>query len=205
MIVAKLYFKHGVMGSSKTANLLMTAHNYEAQGKRVKVMKSSIDNRWGVGFIESRSGIEKRKCDLINISTDLFKEVKKDIEENGELYAVLIDEAQFLSAKHVRQLAMVVDYLDVPVVCFGLKNTYQDGKLFEGSEALLYYADKIEEIKTVCQFCNRKATMNLRVVNGLPVYTGESSIVLGDTFNNNTSKEYYIPVCRHHYWNPLQR
>lgn len=193
------------MGSSKTANLLMTAYNYEDQGKRVKVMKSSIDNRWGTGYIESRSGIEKRECDLINISTDLLKEVKKDIEENGKLYAVLVDEAQFLSAKHVKQLAMVADYLDVPVICFGLKNTYQDGKLFEGSTALLYYADKIDELKTVCQYCNRKGTMNLRVVDGVPTYTGESSIILGDTFNSNASKEYYIPVCRQHYWNPLQR
>ena len=101
--------------------------------------------------------------------------------------------------KHVKQLVKIADELDVPVMCYGLKNSYKDGVLFEGSKALLYYADKLEEIKTGCQFCNRKAIMNLRVVNGKPVYSGETEIVIGDT---KEGEDYYIQTCREHYYNP---
>jgi len=200
--MAKLYYKYGTMNSSKTANLLMAAYNYEAQGKRVLCFKSSLDNRWGVGQIESRAGIPKREAHLVNLATDLYHEVKKNIEVYGKLYCVLVDEAQFLSAKQIKQLSFIADDLDIPVMCYGLKNTYKDGSLFEGSAALLYYADKIEEIKTVCQFCNSKAIMNLRVENGQPVYSGQSAVILGDTVKD--SEGYYIQVCRKHYYNPVR-
>lgn len=200
--MAKVYYKYGTMNSSKTANLLMAAYNYEAQGKRVLCFKSSLDNRWGIGYIESRAGIPKREASLVNLSTDLYHEVKVNLESHGKLYCVLVDEAQFLSAKHIKQLSVIADDLNIPVMCYGLKNTYKDGVLFEGSAALLYYADKIEEIKTVCQYCNSKATMNLRVENGQPVYTGQNSIILGDTVKHGEG--YYIQVCRKHYYNPVR-
>lgn len=197
--MAKLYFKYGTMNSSKTANLLMSAHNYEIQGKRVLCLKSSLDTRWGEGVIESRAGIPNRKCELVHEDTNIFNEVKLDVEKKGKLYCVLLDEAQFLRKEHVKQLAKIADELDISVLCFGLKNSYKDGELFEGSTALLYYSDKIEEIKTVCQYCNRKATMNLRIENGQPVYDGKQTIVLGDT---QKDESYYVQTCRHHYNNP---
>ncbi|MDE7493511.1 thymidine kinase, partial [Streptococcus agalactiae] len=106
---------------------------------------------------------------------------------------VLIDECQFLSKKNVYDLARVVDDLDVPVMAFGLKNDFQNN-LFEGSKHLLLLADKIDEIKTICQYCSKKATMVLRTENGKPVYEGDQIQIGGN--------ETYIPVCRKHYFNP---
>ena len=109
-----------------------------------------------------------------------------------DIDCVLVDEAQFLSKRQVSDLAEVVDMYDVPVICFGLKTDFQ-GHLFSGSEKLIALADKIEVIKTVCYYCDKKATMNLRLVDGIPTYSGEQ-ILIGD-------KEY-ISVCRNHYINP---
>ncbi|MCC9681269.1 thymidine kinase, partial [Streptococcus agalactiae] len=108
-------------------------------------------------------------------------------------YCILIDECQFLSKKNVYDLARVVDDLDVPVMAFGLKNDFQNN-LFEGSKHLLLLADKIDEIKTICQYCSKKATMVLRTENGKPVYEGDQIQIGGN--------ETYIPVCRKHYFNP---
>jgi len=197
--MAKLYYKYGTMGSSKTANLLMVAYNYKSQDKRIVCIKSSLDNRWGTGVIKSRAGVPDRECLVTTEETDLFYLIEFDINTNGELHCILVDEAQFLRKEQIKQLARVVDELKVPVMCYGLKNSYIDGELFEGSAALLYYADSIEEIKTVCQYCNRKATMHLRMVDGKPVRTGESAIKVGDTVKDN---DYYIQTCRYHYFNP---
>src|SRR5699024_54285 len=106
---------------------------------------------------------------------------------------VLIDEAQFLTKDHVLQLAHIVDELNIPAMAFGLKNDFRN-QLFEGSEYLLLYADKIEEMKTICWYCHRKATMNLRLSDGKPVYTGEQIQIGGN--------ESYYPVCRKHYQHP---
>lgn len=106
----------------------------------------------------------------------------------------MIDECQFLTKKHVYELARVVDELEVPVMAFGLKNDFQN-ELFEGSKYLLLLADKIDEIKTICQFCSKKATMVLRTENGKPVYEGDQIQIGGN--------ETYIPVCRKHYFKPM--
>ena len=106
---------------------------------------------------------------------------------------VLIDEAQFLKKEHVLQLIKIVDELNIPVMAFGLKNDFRN-ELFEGSKYLLIYADKIEEMKTICWFCPHKATMNLRIHNGKPVYEGEQVQIGGN--------ESYYPVCRKHYFHP---
>jgi len=99
----------------------------------------------------------------------------------------------------VRQLAIVVDSLNIPVLCYGLRGSYLDGKLFEGSAALMYWADTIEEVKNVCQYCTSKATKNLLRINGVPKYSGDF-VVMGDV--GSDSEVVFTPVCRRHYMNP---
>lgn len=194
--MAKLYFRYGAMDSSKSANLIMVAYNYEKQGKTVVVLKPTLDTRSDDGFVESRIGV-KAKC--VEVSQDsVILELLRDDMAQSVIDCILVDESQFLNAHQVEELVTIVDEYRIPVICYGLKNSYVKGELFEGSRALLYYAESIEEIKTVCSFCNKKAIMNLRVVDGQPVYSGDR-VMVGDT---KQSSEYYIPVCRKHYFNP---
>ncbi|GEO66026.1 thymidine kinase [Levilactobacillus spicheri] len=187
--MAQLFFRYGAMNSGKTIEILKVAHNYEEQNKRVIIMTSGLDTRDGVGSIASRIGL-KRPAHAIFKTTDVYQEVKRlDAHAN----CVLIDEAQFLTKAHVLQLAKIVDELKIPVMTFGLKNDFRN-ELFEGSKYLLLYADKIEEMKTICWFCTKKAIMNLRFHDGQPVYEGEQVQIGGN--------EAYYPVCRRHYFNP---
>ncbi|MCD5422960.1 thymidine kinase [Limosilactobacillus fermentum] len=199
--MAQLFFKYGAMNSGKSIELLKIAHNYEEQGKKVMVLTSALDNRSGVGVVSSRIGIsqpatpvsqEDSILRIVNatLSTTTYVDGRAIWPE-----CILVDEAQFLTAQQVADLATIVDSQDVPVICFGLKTDFQ-GKLFEGSKALFEMADKLEETKTVCQWCDHKATMNLRTVDGAPTYDGDQ-IQIGD--------QEYISVCRYHYTNPLIR
>ena len=210
MAKCKLEYIYGTMNSSKTANLIMTAYNYESQGRRILCLKSALDTRIlgdgdsKEGVIESRAIPNPHSCELISSTDDLFNLVKQYNNEvisrySSELSAVLVDEAQFLTAEQVRQLAMVVEKLHIDVLCYGLKNTYMDGHIFDGTAALVYYAHTMREIKTICKYCNDKATMNLRVVNGKAVYSGDSAVVIGDVVEGSDT---YCPVCYHHYLNP---
>lgn len=196
--MAKLYFKYGTMDASKSADLLMTAHKYENQGKNILCLRSKLDTRTEEGYIESRALSYKHKCICFDDDTNLYEII--DDKKNEGLDCVLIDEAQFMTKQQVIQLTEVVDFLKIPVICYGLKNSYIKGELFEGSKALLYFADSIQEIKSVCHFCNKKSTMNLRIKNGKPVFqsTG-NAIVIGDT---KEGEDYYISTCRKHYFNP---
>lgn len=187
--MAQLYYKYGTMNSGKTIEILKVAHNYEEQEKPVVIMTSAIDTRDGFGIVSSRIGM-RREAVAIEDDTDIFGFVEKIAPKP---YCVLIDEAQFLKRHHVYDLARVVDELGIPVMAFGLKNDFQNN-LFEGSKQLLLLADKIEEIKTICQYCSRKATMVLRVENGQPVYEGNQIKIGGH--------ESYISVCRRHYFRP---
>ena len=189
MIYAQFYFKYGAMNSGKSIEILKVAHNYEEQNKAVQIFTSAIDVRSGVGMVSSRIGFE-RKAIAITEEMDLFATIG---QIKTPLYCILIDEAQFLTKEHVLQLARVVDELNIPVMAFGLKNDFVN-ELFEGSKYLLLYADKIEEIKTICWFCHKKATMNLRFSNGQPVYEGEQIQIGGN--------ESYVPVCRKCYKKP---
>lgn len=185
------------MSSGKTIEILKVAHNYEAQGRKIALMTSGLDNRSGVGTVASRIGLH-RKAIPITSEMNLFEYIKKmndhDLADgDGKLACVLIDEAQFLKRHHVLECAKIVDDFNIPVMTFGLKNDFQN-HLFEGSENLLIFADKIEEMKTICHYCGHKATMNLRVNNGKPVYEGEQVQIGGD--------ESYYPVCRYHYFHP---
>ncbi len=189
IILAQLFFRYGAMNSGKSIEILKVAHNYEEQHKSVVIMTSAVDKREQVGYISSRIGL-KREAVPIYEKTNIFQEV---IGRDPQTACVLVDEAQFLSKHHIIELAMIVDKLQIPVMTFGLKNDFRN-ELFEGSKYLLLYADKIEEMKTICWFCQKKAIMNLRVSDGKPVYTGEQ-IMLG-------GNESYYPVCRRHYLHP---
>ncbi|HFI0255125.1 TPA: thymidine kinase [Streptococcus suis] len=187
--MAQLYYKYGTMNSGKTIEILKVAHNYEEQGKPVVIMTSALDTRDAFGVVSSRIGM-RREAVAIEDEMDIFGYIQK---MEPRPYCVLIDEAQFLRRHHVYDLARVVDELDVPVMAFGLKNDFRN-ELFEGSKHLLLLADKLDEIKTICQYCSKKATMVLRTQDGKPTYEGAQIQIGGN--------ETYIPVCRKHYFSP---
>ena len=197
--MAQLFFRYGAMRSGKTIEFLKVAHNYEAQGRKIVLMTSGLDDRAGVGTVSSRIGLH-RKAIPVTSEMNIFDYVKNKNEKDvasgaGKVACVLIDEAQFLKKHHVIECTKIVDELKIPVMTFGLKQAFQN-HLFEGSENLLIYADKIDEMKTICHYCGHKATMNLRVNDGKPVYEGEQVQIGGD--------ESYYPVCRFHYFHPGQ-
>lgn len=197
--MAKLYFRYGAMNSGKTANLLMVADNYINQGKNVIILKPDKDTRWDMaGEVKSRAIVSSQPAVLVNDSQDLFEYISEQLIEN-KIAAILVEEAQFLTKEQVRQLAIVVDEKNIPVLCYGLRCSYLDGELFEGSAALMYWADTIEEVKNVCQYCTGKATKNLLRINGVPKYSG-SFVVMGDVSGND--EILFTPVCRRHYINP---
>lgn len=196
--MAKLYFRYGAMNSGKTANLLMVADNYLNQGKSVIIIKPDKDTRWNMkSEVRSRAIVSSLAADLVNDSRNLFEFIKERTHAE-KIDAVLVEEAQFLTKEQVRQLALVVDSLDIPVLCYGLRCSYIDGDLFDGSAALMYWADTIEEIKNVCQYCKSKATKNLLRIGGVPQFSG-NSVVMGDVVGADI---VYTPVCRKHYLNP---
>jgi len=179
--VAKLYFRYGTMNSGKSIEVLRTAHNYEEQGKKVLLFTPSVDDRYGVGTVASRIGMQKNAI----IVDDHINMVR--LAEAEKPNCIIIDEAQFLNKQQVQQLTEIVDSLDIPVIAYGLRADFL-GQLFEGSYHLLALADKIEEIKTVCWYCDKKAIMNMRCKDGRPVFEGEQIQIGGN--------ESYLPVCR---------
>ena len=178
--MSKLYFRHGTVGSAKTLNLLAVAHNYSAQGKRPFLVKPAIDVRFGELSLRSRAGLEK-KADLIVAPDSVLRR-----EDFAGVDCTLVDEAQFLSAKVVDQLRDLTRILDMPVICYGLRTDFRSS-LFEGSRRLLEVADSIEEVKTTCAYCRRKAILNLKLLNGEPTFEGPQ-IDLG-------AEEKYLPAC----------
>ena len=188
--MAQLFFKYGAMNSGKTIEILKVAHNYEEQNKPVVIMTSGLDTRDGVGVVSSRIGLRREAIPIFE-ETNVYQHIEKLPQKP---YCILVDESQFLSKHHVIDFARVVDELDIPVMAFGLKNDFRN-ELFEGSKHLLLYADKLEELKTICWFCHKKATMNLHYINGRPVYEGNQVQIGGN--------EAYYPVCRKHYFNPM--
>ena len=181
--MAKLYFRYGVMGSSKSAQALITKFNYEERGMRVWLMKPAADTRYGVDKVHSRIGLEQ-SADAITEDMDLY-ELFRDRER--EFYDVIIvDEAQFLQPTHVEQLRDIVDNYNVPVLCFGLRTDFRT-KLFPGSARLFELADSVTELKTVCT-CGGKAMVNARVdAEGSVITEGEQFLLGGN--------ESYRPMC----------
>ena len=177
--MAKLYFRYGAMGSSKTANAIMVRHNYLERGQRVLMLKPRLDNRDGETMIASRSGL-RCHCHFIE---DLDRYNVRDYD------CLIVDEAQFLTRAQVERLVRVVDIDNVPVIAYGLRCDFRN-ELFEGSQWLLAWADTIEEVKTIC-WCGKKAVCNARVVDGKVAREGEQ-IVLGGS-------ESYVSLCRRHW------
>jgi len=188
--MAKLYFRHGTVGSAKTMNLLAVAHNYQAQGKRVVVIKPALDDRFGKTLVRSRAGLE-REAELVVSAGDVL-----DSDRFTGVACALVDEAQFLTAAIVDQLRRISLEQDVPVICYGLRTDFRTN-LFDGARRLLEIADSIEEIKTTCYFCDRKALFNLKLRDGRATIDGPS-IELG-------GEEKYLPVCARCYEEQLQR
>lgn len=178
--MAKLYFRYGTMGSAKTLNLLAVAHNYRSQKKRVLILKPRVDDRYGTTVVESRAGLRADADLLVDPDTAL------DPEQFRGLDCVLVDEAQFLSPAMVEQLRRLTRTHSLPVICYGLRTDFRT-RLFEGSARLMELADSIEEIKVTCQYCNRKAIFNMRLVGGRPTVDGAQIQIGGD--------EAYVPVC----------
>ncbi len=187
LIMAKLYFRYGAMGASKTSNALMVEYNYFERGQNAVIFKPSIDTRDGIDIVKSRIGLVKKA--RIFCPNDNAFEILSKMNAVKKIDCVLIDEAQFLTPAQVMQLCRVVDELNIPVIAYGLRADFA-GNLFPGSERLLAMADTIEEIKTVC-WCSKKAIMNARVVDGKVVKEGEQVMLGGN--------ESYVALCRKHW------
>lgn len=178
--MAKLYFRHGTVGSAKTLNLLAVAHNYRQQGKKILLMKPDLDTRFGKRQIKSRAGLEMQ-ADLLIVDESSLQ----GIDYHG-ISCILVDEVQFLSAKVIEGLRQISFEWDIPILCYGLRTDFKS-HLFEGSARLMELADSIEEVKATCHFCNRKSIMNLKFVNGHAVKEGPT-VELG-------AEEKYLPAC----------
>ena len=187
--MASLYFYFSSMDSGKSTYLLQSAHNYESAGKRVLLLAPVIDDRFGVGRITSRIGLQSEAV-AISQSDDLKQQITREHSEDY-IACVMVDEAQFLTPEQVWQLSDVVDVLGIPVLCFGLR-TDAFGKVFAGSEVLLSIADELTELKSICKCCEKKANMQLRLDgDGKPVKSG-SQVQIG-------GNDRYLSVCRRHY------
>ncbi len=184
----KLYFRYGTMGSAKTALLLTQAYNFEERGMQYLCMKPIIDNREKDSVIRSRIGIE-RKCSWIYPETDLYETLRQMFENTLTVKEwILIDEAQFLSAKQVDQLARIVDDYGVNVVCYGLRTDFRT-HVFEGSRRLFELADTIDEIKSTCT-CGRKTIVNARIDHNGDIVTDGNQVEIG-------GDDKYVALCRH--------
>ncbi len=173
--MAKLYFKYGVMGSSKTAQALITKFNYEERGMKVWLIKPEIDNRESEGVLASRAGLSAKAYVLS--SKESVLESYRNLPEKVDV--IIVDESQFLSEDQVNELAMLVIDHNIPVLCFGLRADFRT-KMFPGSKRLMEIADSITEIKTICS-CGRKATVNVRLdENGTIITKGEQIMIGGN-------------------------
>ena len=181
--MAKLYFKYGAMGSSKTAQALITKYNYEENDLKVWLIKPSADVRDGAATLRSRIGLEAQ-VEVIPPEIDVLKRFVR--EKEGSCDVIIVDECQFLTEAQIDQLRAIVDEHNVPVMCFGLRTDFQT-KLFPGSLRLMEVADTIQEIKTICD-CGAKATVNARIDGEGHIVTQGAQVVLG-------GNDSYIAMC----------
>ena len=190
--MAKLYFYYSAMNAGKTTTLLQSSHNYAERGMTTLLLKPLIDDREGLNVIRSRVGLE---AEAKNFEKDdnLLQTIEAQ-HKTKALNCVLVDEAQFLTRDQVIQLGDVVDRLEIPVLCYGLRTDFL-GELFEGSRSLLAWADELREIKTVCH-CGKKAIMTVRLnEEGKPLQAGEQIQIGGN--------ESYVSMCRRHFKSSL--
>ena len=183
--MAKLYFKYGAMGSSKTANALITKFNYEERGMRVMLIKPAMDTRDGVSKVSSRIGLSADAI-VIHKETNIY-ELFLAYRDH---HVIIADECQFFTEKQIDELRRIVDTFDVPVLCFGLRTDFLT-RMFEGSRRLFEVADSITEIKTICA-CGKKAIVNARIDENGKVITEGGQILIG-------GNDSYIAMC-HSCW-----
>ena len=181
--MAKLYFKYGAMGSSKTAQALITKYNYEENDLKVWLIKPSADTRDGKQILRSRIGLE---AEVEVISPDMDILARFDETRRGSCNVIIVDECQFLTEQQIDELRAIVNDRNVPVMCFGLRTDFQT-KLFPGSRRLMELADEIQEIKTMCD-CGAKATVNARIDASGHIITQGAQVVLG-------GNDSYIAMC----------
>ena len=191
--MAKVYFYYAAMNAGKSTTLLQADFNYRERGMETMLWTAKLDERAGAGVIGSRIALSA-PAHTYDEDVDLFSTISEEFKRR-ELHCILVDEAQFLSQRHVLQLCEVADRLRIPVLCYGLRTDFQ-GKLFPGSAALLALADSLIELKAVCE-CGRKATMNLRVdEEGHAVAAGAQTEIGGN--------DRYIALCRRHFFERLR-
>ena len=191
--MAKLYFYYAAMNAGKSTTLLQADFNYRERGMETMLWTAAFDDRSGEGTIGSRIALNA-PAHTYDEDVDLFVAVGEELRKR-KLHCVLVDEAQFLTQRHVLELCEVADALSIPVLCYGLRTDFQ-GKLFPGSAALLALADSLVELKAVCE-CGRKATMNLRVdAEGHAVSSGAQTEIGGN--------DRYVALCRRHFFERLR-
>lgn len=182
--MAKLYFKFGAMGCSKTAQALITKFNYEERGMKVLLLKPSVDDRDGATIVKSRIGLQEEAV-TVSANADLYKTYVENYKEDSNV--IIVDECQFLTPEQVDELGQIVIDFNVPVLCFGLATDFTT-HLFPGSRRLFEIAESISEIKSVCK-CGAKATVNARLDDhGNIVFTGEQVCIGGN--------DRYVAMCR---------
>ena len=186
--MAKLHFFYSTMNAGKSTSLLQSNHNYKENGLDAMIFLPNETSKLSKGQIVSRIGL-KAKAVIANKDFNFINFIKNNKSKN--LSCILIDEAQFLTKEQVRQLGLVADRLNYPVMCYGIRTDFR-GELFEGSSELLALADNLIELKTICSLCSRKATMVVRKDDSGEVVTEGSKVVVG-------GNDIYMPVCRKHY------
>ena len=192
--MAQMYFYYSAMNAGKSTTLLQSSFNYQERGMTPVIFTAAIDNRFGVGKVSSRIGLEA-DAHLFDGTTDLLQAITQ-LNTEQKRHCVLVDECQFLTREQVYQLTEVVDKLDIPVLCYGLRTDFL-GELFEGSKYLLSWADKLIELKTICH-CGRKANMVIRTdEQGNAISEGDQVDIGGN--------DRYVSVCRQHYKQALGR
>jgi thymidine kinase len=191
--MAKLYFYYAAMNAGKSTTLLQADFNYRERGMQTMLWTAAFDDRSGAGTIGSRIALSA-PARAYDENVDLFTAVGEELKKR-EIDCILVDEAQFLSQRHVLELCEVADRLGIPVLCYGLRTDFQ-GKLFPGSAALLALADSLIELKAVCE-CGRKATMNLRVDEEGHAFASGAQTEIG-------GNDRYVALCRRHFFERLR-
>ena len=191
--MAKLFFRYSAMDAGKTLDLLKVAYNYEDRGQHTLVVTSAIDRRAGDNKVKSRIGFDKEA--VSTTTTDNLYDLINTHNQQQKIACVLVDEVHFFSPAQIVELSDVVDYLNIPVICYGLRSDYR-GQPFPAASILLAMADTLEEVKTICH-CGRKANFNMLVRDGVAVKEGDQVVV--DDENLKKVDTRYVSVCRRHW------